>query len=375
MSIVKRPSKRDGIVYQVRLRDPRGRMYSRTFRTKKDARRWELEQRNDIARGAWTDPRGAEVRFEEVSKRWLDSDPSKRESGLARDETILRLHINPRLGPMRVGSIKPSDVQGLVNEWVASGKAPRTVRRQYGVVSAVCNSAVADDLIARSPCRGIKLPKAEPLERRLPSVDELAILAKELGDDAPIMWLGAVLGLRWGEVAGLRVGRLDLLRNELTIAEQQTRGRGGAPVSGPPKSAAGRRTLGVPQPLSAVLAAHLYRRQLSAADERALVFVAPNGGPLRYDKWRRRVWVPACIAAGVPGLSFHDLRRTNATALVAGNVDIKTAQARLGHSDPRLTLAIYAQATTAADRSAADMLGETLMTGDDGTQRSEEDTA
>lgn len=51
-------------------------------------------------------------------------------------------------------------------------------------------------------------------------------------------------------------------------------------------------------------------------------------------------WEPAVKDAGLDGLSFHDLRRTNATAMVAEGVDVKTAQARLGHSDPRLTLAV-----------------------------------
>ena len=267
----------------------------------------------------------------------------------------------PTLGPRPIGSVTPRDIQSLVNDWVASGKAPRTVRRQYGVLRAVCNAAVANDLIVRSPCRAIKLPSIEPVNRRLPSADDLARLADALGEDAGIMWLGAVLGLRWGETVGLRVGRLDLLRGELMVAEQQTRGRGGAPVSGPPKSAAGRRTLSLPAPLAEMLAAHLHRRGLSAADADALVFVAPQGGPVRYDKWRRRVWMPACSAAGIEGLAFHDLRRVNATVLVAGGIDVKTAQARLGHSDPRLTLAVYAQATGEGDRTAADLLGDRLM--------------
>lgn len=60
---------------------------------------------------------------------------------------------------------------------------------------------------------------------------------------------------------------------------------------------------------------------------------------------------------GYEGLTFHDLRRANATALVQAGVDLKTAQARLGHSDPRLTLGIYAQTTTAADEGAAEALG------------------
>jgi integrase len=101
------------------------------------------------------------------------------------------------------------------------------------------------------------------------------------------------------------------------------------------------------------------------------VFPAPEGGPLRYANWRRRVWQPACIATGVgklikdpetkreryEGAGFHDLRRANATGLVLAGVDLKTAQTRLGHSDPRLTLAVYAQATTDADKAAADALG------------------
>jgi len=103
------------------------------------------------------------------------------------------------------------------------------------------------------------------------------------------------------------------------------------------------------------------RRGLTAADADALVFVAPKGGPIRYDKWRRRVWIRACQQAGLAGLALHDLRRVNATVLVAEGVNLKTAQARLGHSDPRLTLAVYAQATGEGDRTAANLLGDRLM--------------
>lgn len=66
-------------------------------------------------------------------------------------------------------------------------------------------------------------------------------------------------------------------------------------------------------------------------------------------------------ATGLTGLPFHDLRHANATGLVADGVDVKTAQTRLGHSDPRLTLAIYAQAVTEADRAAADKLAKRFM--------------
>ena len=93
-------------------------------------------------------------------------------------------------------------------------------------------------------------------------------------------------------------------------------------------------------------------RSLTAQDKDALLFTAPGGGMLRYSDWLRRRWYPAAVAAGVgrmvedeatgreryEGLGFHDLRRASATGLVAAGVDVKTAQAVLGHTDARVTL-------------------------------------
>ena len=100
-------------------------------------------------------------------------------------------------------------------------------------------------------------PVGEPVDGHLISSEELAVLADALGCFGPMAYLGATLGLRWGEVAGLRVRRLDLLRNELTVAEQIVRGKGGVSFPGPPKSRAGRRTMSMPGWLSEMLAEHL----------------------------------------------------------------------------------------------------------------------
>jgi integrase len=117
----------------------------------------------------------------------------------------------------------------------------------------------------------------------------------------------------------------------------------------------------MPTALAAMLTDLLARRGLTGADADALVFVSEQGGPLRYERWRRRVWLPAVRGASLERLTFHDLRRANATALVLDGVDLKTAQTRLAHSDPRLTLAVYAQATSEADRAAAHALGRRFL--------------
>lgn len=351
----------NGRVYDVRYRGPGSRQFSRTFLTKRAALEFEAQQRTAKSRGTWIDPRGSKITMRELGHEWLDSNPVKRDSTWARDESALRLHVYPDVGDRNIGSLTPADVRKLVAKW-SEEMAPRTVRRTYGALRAALNYAVEVDRLARTPCRGIHLPSVEPATVTIPEPIQLITLTDAI--DPPysaMVWLGAVLGLRWGEVAGLRVGRVDLLRKTVTVTEQVTRGAGGAAVIGPPKSAAARRTISIPAELADELSAHMKSVGLTGADPDELLFPNTEGGPLEYSNWRRRIWVPAVEKAGLDGLNFHDLRRTNATAMVIEGVDVKTAQARLGHSDPRLTLAIYAQATTEGDRSAAKKLGARLM--------------
>lgn len=360
MSVHRRAGAR-GNRYDVRFRTPDGAHRKRTFRTRREADAFDAQQRADMSRGSWLDPRDAERCFGEVAGAWLDRDVAKRSSTLGREETILRVHILPTLARRRLRTIRQADVQALVNAWSVASK-PRTVRRHYGVLRAVLGYAVECDYLARMPCRGIKLPEITPLDRPQLTADQVVALADGLGPDlGPMVYLGAILGLRWGECAGLRVRRIDLEERRLTVAEQLTRGKHGVHFFGAPKSHAGRRTLAMPEALVDILAAVLRDRGLTIADADALVFTTPGGEPLRYEHWRRRRWLHACDVAGVAGVTFHDLRRANATGLLAEGVDVRTAQARLGHSDPRMTLAIYAQATSEGDRRAADALGARFL--------------
>ncbi|HEY5273591.1 MAG TPA: site-specific integrase [Acidimicrobiales bacterium] len=314
-----------------------------------------------MRRGTWIDPREGDLSLASLASQWLGSNPSKRPDTRATDEYHLNSHILPSLGNKRIAEVTPRMLQHLVNTWTET-LAPKTVSRSYGVVRAMFSYAVECDMLFRSPCRGIKLPRIEPRTRRMLTPDEVDALATSTTEEYRAMvWLGAIVGLRFSEVAGLRVGRIDFLGQSLSVVETVTKdGRGGV-VLGPPKSAASRRTLALPQVLVNLLAEHVARLGLTGADVDGLLFPAPGGGPLRYANWRSRVWVPACKAAGLSPLGFHDLRRLSATLLVREGVDVKTAQTRLGHSDVRLTLGLYAQAVAEADRAAADHLGELFL--------------
>ena len=378
MSITKRNNAK-GPAYDVRLWNPEGtRQYRRSFRTRKGAEAYERDELARRARGTWVDPNGAKTTFAALADEWLKSNPAKRTNSLERDRSALSVHLLPAFGSRRIGTLTPANIQAFVND-MSEVRSARHVRRTYDVLRAVLNHAVDRDLLARTPCRRIRLPAVEPAAAHVFSPDDLICLADALGPDhGPMVWLGALLGLRWSEVAGLHVGSIDFLRGTVAITAQRTRGPLGTPVLAAPKSNAGRRTLAAPPPLLELLAEQLAARGLTGAVQDAMIFVSPHGEPLRYDNWRRRSWVPAAVQAGLGrievvhradkpplrryiGAGFHDLRRTNSTALVSSGVDIKTVQTRMGHSDPRLTLAIYAQATTEADRAAADQLGEQLM--------------
>ncbi|HLG68184.1 MAG TPA: hypothetical protein VKV36_09990 [Acidimicrobiales bacterium] len=165
-----------------------------------------------------------------------------------------------------------ADVQALVDSRSAT-KASSTLLRQHACLRAILASAESDDLIARSPCRGIGLPRVHLVDRPYLDADQLTRLAGALGpDQGAMVWLGAVLGLRWAEVAGLTVDRLDLLGGSLTVDRKLARS-GDLVV---PKSTAGIRTLACPTWLVDELAAVLKRRGLTAADGHASAAGSPD---------------------------------------------------------------------------------------------------
>ena len=73
-----------------------------------------------------------------------------------------------------------------------------------------------------------------------------------------------------------------------------------------------------------------------------LVFTSSGGAPLRLGNWRRRVFDPACAAAGIVGLTPHDLRHTAASLAIAAGANVKAVQRMLGHSSAAMTLDVYA---------------------------------
>ena len=356
-----RKSPRNPARWEARYRDLAGTQRTKTFDSRASAKAWLAATVADLQRNSWIDPRNAVIKLDTLAGRWMVSDQTKRPGSLARDGSILKSHILPVLGIYGVGTVTRGDVQRLVTSWSAQ-YSPSTVLRHYACLRGLFSYAESCELILRSPCRNIRLPAVSPREAEILTSAQIETLAESLGVYGPMAYLAA-LGLRWGEIAGLRVGRIDFLRGTVTIITQRTRGERGRMIEHTPKTRAGRRSLSVPGWTMTMLAEHLAHRGLTGGDPEALVFVSPAGDPLHYSNWRRRVWLPTVAAVGFAGLTFHDLKHTAATILVEEGVDVKTAQVRLGHASPYTTLKVYAQVTERADRAAADRVGERLRPG------------
>lgn len=230
--------------------------------------------------------------------------------------------------------------------WRRPGCPRRTVRRCVQLASAVFDAAVRDQFIAVSPVRGVTLPKLEHREVRFLSEDEMADL---LAAVEPESWLlvatAAYTGLRFGELCGLQADSLDLLKRRLRVT-QTLRDVQGQLSLGPPKTAAGKRTVTLPASLADALAQHL-------KGSVGFVFTAPEGGPIRRSNFRRRVWTPATSQAGLAGLRFHELRHTHVAMLIAEGEHPKVIQARLGHASIRTTLDLYGHLMEGLDEAAA----------------------
>lgn len=244
------------------------------------------------------------------------------------------------------------DYEGVAR-WVAdltaAGLSASSVRQAHRVLSLILREAVRAKRLPANPAERVALPRVVKTEPRFLTAQDVARLADEAGPDRLLVLLLAFTGLRFGEVAALRAGRVDLMRRRLTVAESVTEVNGRA-TFGTPKNHQ-RRAVPVPRFLADELAATLAGK---GPDE--FVFTAAGGTHLRLMNWRRRTFDPAVKAAGLAGVTPHDLRHTAASLAIASGANVKDVQRMLGHASAAMTLDVYAGLFTDSLDAVADAM-------------------
>ena len=322
--------------WRVRYRTPDYRQRSATFDRKTDAEAFAAEVRGRLRRGDFVDPQRGRI---SLARLWSEYERGGMTHLRATTQQNYRMafrHVLERFGSWPVAKIEHADVAEWVSK-LSTTKGPETVRYAHRVLCLVLDYGMRTRRLSANVARGVRLPARPPARERILTMPEVDALAARLGADGDLVLAMALLGLRWSEMAALKVADVDLGRSRVRVVERATEVGGRMDVAAP-KSRASARTIAIPPSLRGVLEARITNQ---TAD--ALVFPAPDGGYLRNGNWRYRSgWVEATKELGLAGVTPHDLRRTFGSLARAAGADLRFIQRAMGHESITTTARIYA---------------------------------
>ncbi|MBQ8904448.1 MAG: site-specific integrase [Oscillospiraceae bacterium] len=374
-SIREKKSKTGEIIYQITIeggRDPLTGKRIRSFKNVKGSKReansvmhrliTEMEQGKIIKKsnksvGEWMD-------------EWVSSYlPNIEETTVIGYKTKIRCYIKPALGEILITSLRAEHIQRMINDMINRGLSPKNIRDTYNNVNAAMKKAVATKLIPYNPCEGVALPKLKKYRAKVYSTEMIHTLLNAVKDTdmyLPVL-LFVTVGLRRGELLALRWQDIDFENNLLMVRYNMVCGENGYIIK-PPKSEASIRDIHIGDDVVSTLkfAKEKYMKDLAeygkGFQNLGFIIRQDDGSPISPNamtrKWRRFL----NRNEDLPKIRLHDLRHSNATALIQAGVSPKVVQQRLGHADVNITLNTYTHVLPEMDIEAAKKLDEIMLT-------------
>ena len=351
MASIEKRTREGCTVWRAHYRTPGGRQRNKTFTRKLDAERFLATVENAKNIGSYVDPSLSRVTVGDWAQLWLDGQTQIKPTTHERYEGVVRKHVRPTWSHVKLAAVSHSDVQAWVTG-LTKTQSPASVRKIHRVLSMMLDMAVRDGRLSRNVAAQINLPRPVKQERRYLTHAQVDALAHACGYPSDVskhrahdertneMYRLVVLflaytGVRFGEMAALRVRRVDLVKRRAVIAESVTPVQGKGMVWGTTKTHQ-RREVPIPRFLVDGLAQHLANME---PDD--LVFAGiRRGSPLRVSTFRK-AFRPAAQEIGMPDLYPHELRHTAASLAIASGADVKVVQQMLGHGSATMTLDTY----------------------------------
>jgi integrase len=238
-------------------------------------------------------------------------------------------HLAPFMG-LFLEHVRAADVEDAIAG--VAKRSPRQAQLALATLKQVLRNAqerghVVDEAVLR--IRPPRLEEREPRFLRWPEVEELAAACTE----ERLVVVACLTGLRQGELFALRDSDVDFETGAIVVTRAARRG---VAVRTKTRQSIRRAYL-------SGLARQMLREQLVARkpNDGRLVFPSPLGGVWQRNNFMARVFRPAVRRAGLDGLTFHDLRHTCASLLIAANANPLEVAAQLGHKDARLVFQRY----------------------------------
>jgi integrase len=257
------------------------------------------------------------------------------------------------IGPTRLAQLSAGRVDAMLRDMARRGCSKRTIEGTRSLLVRAIRRAERDNLVARNVAALSEMPAAPQRTSKAMTLEQVgALLALE--DLTPwwraLITTGVTLGLRPGELLGLRWEDVDTDSGLLRVRQALKRGTGGgrqALTGGALKTEASRRTLLMPAPARAALAA-LRREQ--AADRLRLGVHYTDSGLVFCDSAGRAVWPQAandrfktlCEKAGLGrDWQLRELRHTFVSQMSQAGVDLEVIADHVGHTNSNITRAVY----------------------------------
>ena len=314
---------------------------------------------------------GIGVSFGQLLSRWLeecerlDLSPTTINTYRAQIDGTIR----PALGKVPLNRLTAKHLDDVYGAVKASGRSAKTIRNYHAIISAALHQAQRWGWVRENVAEHAKPPRISQRRVNAPAVDVVRaiVTAAEERDPrlAPLLMLGALTGMRRGELCALRWSDVRLDPGELDVSRSIVIVKKG--LSEKTTKTDRVRRIALDEVAVALLVQHRTRvdewarlAETTVSDD-AFVFSPYVDGskPFRPDNVTG-FFVRVRDKLGFTNVRLHDLRHFTATQLIGAGVDVRTVAGRLGHSDPSLTLRVYSHAIEERDRAAAAVIGRVL---------------
>ncbi|MCW4458791.1 site-specific integrase [Microbacterium sp. MPKO10] len=345
---------KSGKRWEARYRKPDGKTARKGgFARKRDAEAYIASVEVSKLQGSYIAPSDAQATIGALGADWLAAHKTAvKPSTYHSDESAWRIHVEPKWGERRVGSIRHTEISAWVAE-LSDSKSPTTVKRVHGVLASILDGAVRDRRISANPARDVKTPRKTSKPRAYLTHRQVERLALASRYPDFIRFL-SYTGLRWGEAAGLRVKHVDVKRRRVQVEENAVIVNGRFQV-GTPKTHE-RRAVPYPAFLDDAI-----KSATKGKSGDAILWPADEGGYLRpgnaQSGWftgavkRVRAEDAKAVAEAkakkqpeppvMPKVTPHDLRHTAASLAISAGANVKAVQRMLGHASAAMTLDTY----------------------------------
>lgn len=335
----------------------RNRKHKTVRGTKKQAEATAMELINQLNNGGIIHQ--SALKLEDWMEQWMalylpNIQHSTRKSYKERSKK----RIYPYMGKIPLNALNNTAIQSWVNV-IQQELEPKSVRNLYNILNKSLKQAVTLKMIATNPCEGTVLPKQKKYNANVynsATVKNALALAKGTDMYVPLV-LEFMVGMRRGELLALTWDDVDFDNSTVTI-NKSLYVEDGIYKTKEPKTEAGVRTVSIGKNTLAVLETayeeYLERKQTmgNRYKDHNLVVCKENGTYFHPDSMSNK-WDRFKVKHNLPEIRFHDLRHTNATAMIAAGVPAKTVQNRLGHADMSTTMNVYVHCTKQMNQAAA----------------------